>query len=160
MMPEEQKKSNTALISGAVVLVLAVAGYGVFKYTNTAPAENVNTPAVTAPLIPPVVTPTASANVYKDGTYASDGMYVSPGGDEKINVSLVLKDDVVLDATVKVLATLPISKTMQTNFAGGFKALVVGKKLSEVNLTKVSGSSLTPKGWNDAVAKIQVQAKA
>ena len=160
MMPEEQKKSNTALISGAVVLVLAVAGYGVFKYTNTAPAENVNTPAVNAPLIPPVVTPTASANVYKDGTYTSEGMYVSPGGNEKINVSLVLKDDVIVDATVKSLATLPASVNWQGKFVSGVKEQVVGKKLSEVNLTKVSGSSLTPKGWNDAVAKIQVQAKA
>ncbi|KND50331.1 MAG: FMN-binding protein [Parcubacteria bacterium C7867-003] len=156
-MPEE-KKSSAALTSAIVVLVLAIASYGVFKYVKKDSTSGV--PVVTPPTSEPVVLPPVSTSVYKDGTYTVDGSYVSPGGEEKINVTLVLKDDVVVDATVKALATNTVSVKMQTAFASGYKTLVVGKKITDVTLTKVSGSSLTPKGWNDAVAKIQVQAKA
>lgn len=162
-MPDE-KKSHPLFVATVIVLVLAVIGYGLFKYTkkedtavNTQENNNNNTEATTTPEVPVVTVPKST---YKDGTYTSDGMYISPGGDEKINVSLTLKDDVIVDATVKSLAVRPTSKIMQGQFIAGYKAQVVGKKLDEVTLTKVSGSSLTPKGWNDAVAKIQVQAKA
>jgi hypothetical protein len=74
-------------------------------------------------------------------------------------VALILKNDVIVEATVVPLATRPVSVKMQGQFISGFKTLVIGKKLDEVVLDKVSGSSLTPKGWNDAVAKIQAQAK-
>ena len=110
--------------------------------------------------VPPVtITSDSLEKVYMDGTYNSKGNYKSPGGPEQIDVTLVLKDDVITSATVVSLATLPTSKLMQGKFISGVKAEVVGKKLSEVTLTKVSGSSLTPKGWNDAVAKIMVSAK-
>jgi hypothetical protein len=46
-------------------------------------------------------------------------------------------------------------------FAGAdYKQYVVGKKIDEVQLTKVSGSSLTPQGFNDALAKIKAEAKS
>lgn len=161
MMPEEQKKSNAGLWSVIGVLILAVLGYGVFNYTKKdsvgGTMENNTTPPLNTP---PVPTTPSVTTMYKDGTYSVDGDYTSPGGAEKINVTLVLKDDVIVDATVKALATLPASVNWQGKFISGVKAEVVGKKLSEVTLTKVSGSSLTPKGWNDAVAKIMVQAKA
>lgn len=160
-MPEEQKKSNAGLWSVVGVLILAVLGYGVFNYTKkdsvSGTMENNTTPPLNTP---PVPTTPPVTTMYKDGTYSVEGEYTSPGGAEKINVTLVLKDDVIVDATVKSLATLPASVNWQGQFVSGVKAEVVGKKLTEVTLTKVSGSSLTPKGWNDAVAKIMVQAKA
>ena len=158
MIPEEQKKSSVGMWSVGI-LILAVLGYGVFNYTKkdsvSEVVENNNVPPLNTP-----ETPTTSVRTYKDGTYTAEGAYVSPGGDESINVTLVLKDGILVDSTVKSLATRPVSVKMQTAFISGYKTLVVGKKLSEVTLTKVSGSSLTPKGWNDALAKIQIQAKA
>ncbi len=38
--------------------------------------------------------------------------------------------------------------------------VVVGKKIDEVQLTKVAGSSLTPKGFMDALEKVKTEAKA
>ncbi len=161
-MPEETK-SNGAMVWGVVVLVIALAGFGGYSYMQKGSTEvSENTP-VDLPLVPRPeegVVPTASTYMYKDGTYNSKGSYNSPAGAEEIDVTVVLKNDVITDVTVKSLATVDASKNWQGKFIGGVKAEVVGKKLSEVNLTKVSGSSLTPKGWNDAVAKIQVQAKA
>ena len=48
----------------------------------------------------------------------------------------------------------------QQQFASGYESYVVGKSLSTLKLTKVSGSSLTPIGFNAAVADIQTQAKS
>lgn len=160
-MPEE-KKSNGAMVWGVVVLVIALAGFGGYKYMSNSSSDSSETNSVDLPVGVPENVPTTPTvtYMYKDGTYSSKGSYNSPAGPEQIDVSLVLKDDVITDVTVKSLATVDASKNWQGKFIGGVKAEVVGKKLSEVNLTKVSGSSLTPKGWNDAVAKIQVQAKA
>lgn len=103
---------------------------------------------------------TTVITMYKDGKYDTVGDYNSPAGLESINVSLTLKDDVVTDATVVGTATNPKSKFMQSEFIGGFKTQVIGRKLEDIKLDKISGSSLTPKGFNDAVAKTKVLAKA
>lgn len=98
--------------------------------------------------------------IYKSGTYTAIGNYNSPGGAEEIDVKIVLEDDVVVDAEVISRATRPRSITMQGQFVSGFKEQVVGKYLDEVLLDKVSGSSLTPKGFNEAIAEIKEQARA
>lgn len=161
-MPEE-KKSGSALIITIVVLILAVAAFGTYKYIKKDSSET-NTPVTENPVTPPsptpVTPPAASATAYRNGTYTSTGSYVSPGGNEQIEVTLVLKDDVITSATVRSLAVNPTSKIMQGKFISGVQAAVVGKKITDVTLTHVSGSSLSPKGWNDAVLKIQAQAKA
>jgi len=95
---------------------------------------------------------------YKDGTYEAQGDYVSPGGPEQVGVKLTLKDGVVTDSTFTKMAERPMSVTFQEQFAAGYKEFVVGKKIDDINISKVSGSSLTPKGFNDALAKIKAEA--
>lgn len=103
--------------------------------------------------------PAAENQTYEDGTYSATGAYTSPAGQESVEVTLVLKDDVVTTATFKGNATHPTSKLNQEKFAVGYQALVVGKSLDSINLTVVSGSSLTPKGFMDAVAEIKADAQ-
>lgn len=52
-----------------------------------------------------------------------------------------------------------MAKKFQEDFAGGIKAVVVGKNLDELNVSKVSGSSLTGAGFNQALEAIKTQAK-
>lgn len=118
-----------------------------------------NTSETSTPTDVPVAT-IASNLMFKDGTYSSNGKYNSPAGGEEIGVTVTVKGDVITDASVKVLATNPASSEWQTKVSNAIKSVVVGKKLTDVVLDKVSGSSLTPKGWNDAISKIQTQAKA
>lgn len=113
---------------------------------------------VATPTPAPVTTPTPVATTYKDGMYSSKGSYSSPAGGESINITLVIKDDTITAASGAVLATNPTSKNFQEKFLSGFAAQVVGKKLADVMVTKVSGSSLTPKGFTDAVTKIKMEA--
>ncbi len=100
------------------------------------------------------------AGMYKDGTYSAAGTYTSPAGPESIGVTLTVENDIVTDAAIVSNAVSPGSKKWQGEFIGGYKTLVVGKSLEDLAIVSaVSGSSLTPKGFNDAVVQIRAQAE-
>lgn len=133
-------------VAGLIVVAILVGFFYVSKgNTPTNPSKPVENVQV--------------ASKYKDGTYTSEGKYLSPGGDESVDVTITIKDDVVTDAKVESNATRPMSVKFQGLFIEGYKTLVVGKKIDEVVLDKVSGSSLTPKGFNDAVEKIKAESR-
>lgn len=98
-------------------------------------------------------------SVYRDGTYTAVGHYRSPAGPEEVGITLVLEDGMISDASAEVKTAVTKSIYFQELFAGGLKEAVVGKSISSVSLDHVSGSSLTPIGFNDAVTQIKAQAK-
>lgn len=106
------------------------------------------------------MTKEGAMNLYRDGTYSAEGMYRSPAGSEGVQVSLVLKGDVITDATYTGEATHPKSVKFQQDFGAGFKEQVVGKSIDQVSLGVINGSSLTGIGFMDAVSKIKAEAKA
>ncbi len=160
----EESSRNYGVAGGVIVLILAIASFGAFKYLKKDDNAALNTQA--NPVLVATTTGTVpkkedvpAPSIYKDGTYSATGNYFSPGGAEEIKIEVTLKGDVIVDAKAEPQAFRPNSIKFQGIFTANFKPLVVGKKISEVQLTKVSGSSLTPKGFNDALAKIKVQAK-
>ncbi len=180
-MPSKLPVKHTAhskrfLFLSMLIATLTVAGCGATKQPPASqPAAN--TPAETdktddtsaANQAPPASLPVDTtkteievelATTYKNGTYSAVGSYVSPAGPENVEVVLTLKNDLVIDATVVGKATATRSKTMQADFIAHYKEFVVGKNIAELTLGKVSGSSLTPRGFNNAVDKIQAAAKA
>lgn len=157
----EQQKSNTAVIVASVV-VLAVVAFGAY-YSMKKPTSSVE--VTTQPQAQETTgTPTAAPVVagYKDGSYTASASYAIPedGKTESISVTLTLKDGVVTESVLTQNAADKTSKMYQSMFADEYKPMVVGKKIDEVKLDKVSGSSLTPMGFNQAVETIKTQAKA
>ncbi|HTK33096.1 MAG TPA: hypothetical protein VL335_00920 [Candidatus Paceibacterota bacterium] len=118
------------------------------------------TPSTPVAVPPPATTPKNYAALYKDGTYTANGTYMSPGGQDEIKVTLTLKSDIVTDATVVTVIADHTSQRYQDKFISGYKQYVVGQNISSLNVTVVSGSSLTSTGFNNALAKIKTQAKA
>ncbi len=166
---DQPMKSNGKLwgIIGTIA-ALAIAG-GIFVGTRpgsqtvvtnpvTTPTPVVTPPVTTTP--PPVTKPKPVTSAYKDGTYSAVGDYHSPDGAESINVTLTLKNDIVTSATVTSNVAAPTSRNYQSMFISGYQAQVIGKDISTLNLTKVSGSSLTPRGFDNALAQIKSEAKA
>ncbi|MBT8161096.1 MULTISPECIES: hypothetical protein [Arthrobacter] len=96
---------------------------------------------------------------YKDGTYSADGDYFSPNGGETVGVQLTLSGNAISAVDITVHADNPNTQKYQGEFKDGIAAQVVGKKLDEINVTKVAGSSLTSGGFNKAVEKIKSEAK-
>lgn len=140
----EPKKSNTKIIVISLIIILGIA-IGIWYYQKS------NQPTIT-------ITPVVNSN-YKDGIYTVNGMYTAPSGSEELSVSITLKNNIITDATVTNTAKNDISKKLQDMFISGYKPYVVGKNIDTVKLNKISGSSLTPKGFNDALDKIKLQAK-
>lgn len=97
---------------------------------------------------------------YVDGTYTATGSYVSPGGEESVEVALTLADGVVSDVEVTSLAKHPNSERFQGEFISGITDVVVGVPIDELAVDKVAGSSLTSGGFNAAVEDIKGQARA
>ena len=71
-----------------------------------------------------------------------------------------LKDGIITDATFQGNPQGKRAQQFQDLFASGYKELVVGKSINEVSLGVVNGSSLTSKGFMDAVQQIRTQAAA
>ncbi|MBN7794846.1 FMN-binding protein [Microbacterium esteraromaticum] len=134
-------RTGTALLGAAGVLLLSgCAGGGAADAGDPSP---VSTDA-TAP--------------YADGTYTAEGAYQTPETVENISVTLTLSDDVVTDVEVVGDPTAPESTRYQGQFIDGIAAEVVGKKLDELDVDRVAGSSLTSGGFNQALVRIKEEA--
>lgn len=101
----------------------------------------------------------AGDQTYKDGTYTQTGTYQSPAGQEEVGVTLTLAADVVTAVEVEPMPDNTTTEMYQGRFAGGISDAIVGKKLEELSVDKVAGSSLTSGGFNDATGKIKSEAQ-
>ena len=104
-------------------------------------------------------TAAAGDQTYTDGTYTETGSYQSPAGPEEVGVTLTLEADVVTAVEVEPMPDNPTTTMYQERFAGGISDAIVGKKLDELAVDKVAGSSLTSGGFNDATSKIKSEAR-
>lgn len=143
----------------AIVVIIAIAAIGYYAFQSQKKGSAAVTPTPVAQQNMQTGATQAPAGVYKDGTYTATGNYVTPGGARAVDVTLTLKGGVITDSTFVGKATDPTTKRFQTEFGNNYKPMVVGKNIDEVSLTKVSGSSLTSKGFTDALDKIKAQAK-
>lgn len=136
-----QFRKNTQLILLALPML-----------TGVCAAQNQNTSRFT----PPPAEITTKTNVYKDGTYTARGWYGSLPS--SITVTVTLKDDLITGVKVQTHATDPTSLDLQKRFAAAVPAVVIGKRIAEVQVGKLAGSSGTPKGFNEAIEKIKEEA--
>lgn len=148
------------LIIGGGAAAYALTGKKTEISTDTTNSSSTSTTTDSTASSTPAVADTTSASTYKDGTYTATGSYLSPGGTEKIGVTVTLKDDVITDARVKPEPVSDEGVHFQQIFSDNFKQYVIGKDITSLSLSHVSGSSLTPQGFNDAIMQIKAQAKS
>lgn len=103
--------------------------------------------------------PSVVAGTYADGTYSAQGGYQSPGGPEMIELTITLANNMISDVTVTPGATGGTSSRYQGQFAEGVRAETVGKSLDEIQVSRISGSSLTSGGFNEALDSIKADAR-
>jgi len=94
---------------------------------------------------------------YANGEYEAEGLY--GGGKKSITVKMQLDNDKIKQVHVTPnTTTIKISFGLQKKFAAAVADVVVGRPIDEVHLDKLAGSSLTTKGFNDALGKIKTEA--
>jgi uncharacterized protein with FMN-binding domain len=93
---------------------------------------------------------------YTDGEYTAEGLYA---GKKSIIVKVGLANDAIKHVEVTPnTPNIKLSFNLQKRFAAAVPEEVVGKPIDEVHLDRLAGSSLTTKGFNEALAKIKAEA--
>lgn len=150
---------GTALLGVAGIVTLAGCSGGTTD--AAAPAASEAAPAASsAPSTSAAADTSSTSGSYKDGTYEATGQYSTPESVETIDVTLTVAGDTVTAVEVTGDPQAAESKRYQGEFIGGIQSEVVGKKLDELSVSKVAGSSLTSGGFNKAVDTIKTEAKA
>src|ERR1035437_3398634 len=156
--PTNTETTNQVLPNSPVVSLPTTPTPVISPIATPTPAPIVPTPVIpTTPTPPPIDIP---KSVYKNGTYSATGSYMSPGGYDQIGVSMTLKNDIITGSSVINMGGDRRSQRYQDQFISGYQQYVVGQNIAKVFLTKISGASLTPSGFNDALTQIKAQAKA
>ncbi|MFJ6002665.1 FMN-binding protein [Arthrobacter sp. NPDC092385] len=151
------KRVLTAL---AAVSILGAAGCAGAEATSPAAEQAAESPAQETTAAAPEATAAATADqAYEDGTYTQTGSYQSPAGPEEVGVTLTLEADVVTAVEVEPMPDNPTTTMYQERFAGGISDAIVGRKLDDLAVDKVAGSSLTSGGFNEATDRIKSEAQ-
>ena len=127
--------------------------------TATEQTQTLATTETSSPTTTPSPAPAATTK-YKNGTYTASGSYSTPESTESISITVTIENDIVTATSAQNTAKDRESKEWQGDFISGYKSQVVGKAIASLSLGKVSGSSLTPTGFNNAIAKIRTQAQS
>jgi uncharacterized protein with FMN-binding domain len=96
-------------------------------------------------------------STYADGVYTATGQYGSLPS--FITVTVTLADNVITAVEVTPHAMDPTSLNFQSRFAEAIPAAVVGKRIDEVYVDRLAGSSGTPDGFNAALEQIKERAR-
>jgi uncharacterized protein with FMN-binding domain len=173
MQPQKNSVLGTIIKIFSGVLVLGLVGFVFSQIGNKTPV--VEAPVLDKPVVdkeaplteetgektPTVTNPVTNTNErkYKDGTYSATGNYISPAFREELGITLTIESDTVVAATFEGKASNSTSIKYQKNFKNGFDQYVIGKNIDSMKLQVVNGSSLTPKGFIDALKKIKKEAQ-
>ncbi len=149
---------GTALLGVAGIATLAGCAGGTTD--AAAPAESAAAPAASSPAPTGAAAGSSASGTYKDGQYEATGQYATPESVETVDVTLTIAGDTITAVEVTGDPQAAESRRYQSEFIGGIKDEVVGKKLDEISVSKVAGSSLTSGGFNKAVDAIKTEAKA
>ncbi|MDB5175188.1 MAG: uncharacterized protein JWM81_46 [Candidatus Saccharibacteria bacterium] len=164
MEPSSNNKPKFIAIAGIVALVVIAAvialSKGGSKQTAAADPVDSSTSQQSASSTATSDNANSTSTAYKDGTYTETGTYTSPGGTESLKVTVTLAGGVVTDTSAVGSKRSDDSTFYAGQFIDNYKSLVVGKKISDIKLSKVSGSSLTPIGFNAALTKIKTDAQS
>jgi uncharacterized protein with FMN-binding domain len=153
-MNTQRAKYPVAILSG-LALVGGFAGCSTAAGSDTATGDSGGNAGSSAA---PDSSASAGTGGYTDGEYTEKADYQSPNGTEEVTVTVTLADDVITDVTVVGDGDNPNSKLYQGKFADGIGDVVVGKKIDDIKVDKVAGSSLTSAGFNDAIDAIKADA--
>lgn len=155
---DNSKAKIITTIAVLLVIVLIVAGVAALKPKVKDEATTTPTNSSPSQTTTPTTQPAATSS-YKDGEYSATGSYISPGGRERITVKVTLKNGAVTETSAESIASNSTAKGYQSDFIESYESQVVGKKIDDVSLSRVSGSSLTSRGFNEAIEQIKDRAK-
>lgn len=156
--PASHKQEIITVVAIVLIAVVVVGAIVVAKKKTDSGSNTATTTSQQSTSAASSTSDSSSNTSYKDGEYTATGSYDSPGGTEKITINVTLKSGSITKTSATSGAIDPEGQEYQGQFITGYKQLVVGKNINSVSLSRVSGSSLTSQGFNDALKQIKQQA--
>lgn len=106
--------------------------------------------------VPPVLAPTLRehGDDVPDGTWTASGTYETPGGAQRLDVTVTLDDGEVRALRVDPAAVNSTSRRFQERFASAVVDEVVGLPLADVQVDRLAGSSSTGRGFMAALEAV------
>ena len=154
------EQSKTKLVGVIAIALLVVGGTGAAVILNKQDeSPNGTETSSTVESTPSTTTPSSNStsDTYTDGDYTASGSYRTPGGIESVDVSLTLAGNAITDVEVAGSGSGD-SARYQSMFREKIADIVVGKNIDEIDVSRVSGSSLTSTGFNEAIETIRQEA--
>lgn len=103
----------------------------------------------------------STSSEYKDGTYTASTSYTAPQNHtNKIDVSLTIASGKVSAVTVTGTANDDESEQYIDGFENGIESAIIGKDVSSLSVSRVSGASLTSRAFNNVLDTIRSDAAA
>jgi len=97
-------------------------------------------------------------NIISDGLYNESIDYESPGGFDKVNLNLEIKENKVISVNLESVKVSEISKNFIDNFNREIQKEIIGKSLSDIKMPSViSGASLTTKAFNSKIEELKLR---
>ncbi|MFO6452578.1 MULTISPECIES: FMN-binding protein [unclassified Aeromicrobium] len=159
-MTPTKRRAYAALAASTALLTLAACGDSDAAEND---ASSSKTPSATsAAPSEPAASDSGASGAFTAGEYEATGSYTTPDGQTQ---SIEVEVELAADGTITSLdadgqAEGGNSEQFQKKFESGIDAQVEGRKITELDVDKVSGSSLTSGGFNDAIDQIISQAQA
>ena len=145
LSPKNATDSVDTTVTTGTETVVETTDTGTTETTTTTTTETTTgTTTETAPVVSTI-----------NGTFHLTDTYTVPSGTEVMDVTVVVTNDVVTSVNAKNVAVHEKSKFFQDKFIAGVAGQVVGKKISEVKITNVNGSSLTAQAFDKALHNIK-----
>jgi uncharacterized protein with FMN-binding domain len=144
-----RSRQNVAAALAGIAMVGGLAGCAGSSSPAASPSKHPSGSSET-----PAEEPSASGE-YEDGEYTAEGEYISPGGPESVTVTLTLEDNTITALEVTGSGGTPNAKKFQGEFIEAIDEIVIGKNIDELDVSRVSGSSLTSGGFNAALQQIR-----
>lgn len=152
-------KKNSFAVLGLVLgvsVILYIFDVPIISTSNQiTPIESTPTPIPTlTPVVSPAtswITPTESS--FKQISETVD--YSVKRFSENIMVNVTFSNQTIIDLQIKNQSTNGESAAYQEAFAAEIKQYVIGKKISEVNVSRVAGASYTTAAFMEAMSRMQ-----
>jgi uncharacterized protein with FMN-binding domain len=159
------KRAHPAVTAIVVIAMIGMVAAAIVALNHKDSVSNTaamgTTPTSTAsPSTSVSTTPaaTAASGSYKDGTYTANTSYFTPDGQEDAKLTITIANNIVTASNFSEQALSGEGERYQNRFDSNYKSEVVGQKVSDIQLSRVAGASLTTDGFMQALQQIQQNA--
>lgn len=155
-------EKRTPLLSLVAVVAVSIIGLSACQPTTTPQSESLPSASPVAASTAPTAAPLLQEGSSSQSKQQVDQVvtYDNPGGGDPVRFQLTVENGVITSASSEVMADNPISQKYQTGFKEALAGAVIGKKLSDLQVDRIGGASLTSGAFRTFIKELNAKNSA